>query len=195
MLAPWTRSWARTPRCPVTRVRSNSWSVTGWPVITPTTGGAAVPQGPGCLQLSMLLPHSRALAYSLEDVYQLLCHPLSLTLGHKVIHPDLGSVADAFCDGRFNLMVGGRTISGTAQIWRAAVAGHWNRREGYVLAHASLFVDMNKRSATDAVNRFYDLAGGKTHFGQEAVTTVRDCLHRHRQPRHGRVLHRMRWEK
>jgi octanoyl-[GcvH]:protein N-octanoyltransferase len=164
----------------------------GWPVITRTTGGSAVPQGLGSLQFSMLLPRSRALAYSLEDIYRLLCHPLQLALGQMGIDAKLGSVPDAFCDGRFNLVAGGRKIAGTAQVWRADVARYPNHREGYALAHASLFVDVNKRSATEMVNRFYQLLGSKSEFREEAVVTVRECLNRdavgeHYHPEHGLV--------
>ena len=47
-----------------------------------------------------------------------------------------------------------------------------------MLAHASLFVTMNKRSATEVVNRFYRLLGSGSEYRDEAMVTVRDCLGR-----------------
>lgn len=150
----------------------------GWQVFPRSTGGSAVPQGPGSLQLSMLLPRSAALAYSLEEIYRRLCQPLQTALQGMGIHTDLGSVPDAFCDGRFNILVAGKKIAGTAQVWRANIARQKNLREGYVLAHASLLVAMDKQTAINAVNRFYQLLGSNREFQADAVATVRDALNR-----------------
>jgi lipoate-protein ligase A len=76
------------------------------------------------------------------------------------------SVEGSFCDGRFNLAVGGRKLAGTAQAWR--------RVEGrpMVLAHAVFLIDADPDQLTEAANHFEArVASGRT-YRPDAITTV-----------------------
>lgn len=151
----------------------------GWPVVVRETGGTAVAMGPGVLNLSLVLPRSLvvdASGYSIDMVYQLLCDPIRQALLTLGIPTRFGSVPGVFCDGRFNLVAGGKKIAGTAQVSRANIARNGNTTEGYVLAHASLLVDVDTRRLTDVVNHFYDRAGSGARFSDRDVTSVWCCL-------------------
>lgn len=151
----------------------------GWPVVARETGGSAVAMGPGVLNLSLLLPRSLvtgASGYAMDTVYHLLCEPIRQALSTIGIPTRYGSVPGAFCDGRFNLVTGGKKIAGTAQASRANIARRGTDREGYVLAHAAVLVDIDARCLTNMVNRFYEIAGGTERFSDRDVTSVRHCL-------------------
>ncbi len=157
----------------------NHMGKAGWPVVARETGGTAVAMGPGVLNLSLVLPRSLVTdvpGYTIDTVYQLLCEPIRRVLSTLGIAARFGCVPGAFCDGRFNLVARGKKIAGTAQVSHANIATNGNRKEGYVLAHASLLVDVDARSLTDVVNRFYDSAGGSARFSDRDVTSVRHCL-------------------
>ncbi len=147
----------------------------GWPVVVRASGGTAIPHMPGMLHLSMLYPRAGAPAFSIEDVYLALCLPLRLALLSLDIQTDVQEVPGSFCDGRFNLASGGRKLAGTAQAWRSGLAGTVSAR-GYVLAHATLHVDVDTGLATKVANRFYELAGGDRRCDPLAITTVAECL-------------------
>lgn len=151
----------------------------GWPVIVRETGGTAVALDPGIVNLSLVIPRSLLAETSgpaIDLVYELLCRPIRQTLSLLDIQTGFGSVPRAFCDGRFNLVVDGKKIAGTAQAWRADRSGQVTNGDGYVLAQAALLVDCDTQKITDVVNRFYRLAGRLTQFSVSEVVSVRDCL-------------------
>ena len=105
----------------------------GWPVLLRGSGGGAVPQGPGVLNLALcwpVLPED-----SIDGFYRRLCAPIVEALAGLGLRAEPGATPDSFCDGSFNLAISGRKIVGTAQRWRA---GGGARR---VLAHALVLVD------------------------------------------------------
>jgi len=167
------------PRCLVTTVRESRManfetarqelSAQGWPIVVRCTGGSCVPQGPGVLNLSLIHPKVRG--WSLEDGYELLCDVLTSFLASYGLAPTTGEVPGSFCDGRFNLQIGGRKLVGTAQ----RLAGG-SRENAAVLAHACLLVDLDLVEATEKINTLYRLCGNPQQFTPEACTTLRDCL-------------------
>jgi len=167
------------PRCLVTTVRESRMpnfdvarqelAAQGWPVVVRCTGGACVPQGPGVLNLSVI--HPKVHGWSLEDGYKLLCGLLTSFLASYGLTPTTGEVPGSFCDGRFNLQVGGQKLVGTAQ----RLAGG-SRQNAAVLAHACLLVDLDLVEATEKINTLYQLCGNSQQFTPESCTTLRDCL-------------------
>ncbi len=106
-----------------------------------------------------------------EDVYHLLCEPVRGALQDLGLTTGYGQVAGSFCDGRFNLVHGGKKLAGTAQRWRGAGPGS-SRGDGYILGHMVLFVEGDVEGATRAVNRLLRTAGGEGRFREEAHGTV-----------------------
>jgi octanoyl-[GcvH]:protein N-octanoyltransferase len=146
----------------------------GWPVVARESGGGAVPHAPGILQLSLAFAPPEGPPCTLEGVYRALAAPLARVLETHGVNAEAGCAAGAFCDGRFNLLVGGRKIAGTAQRWRARPGAPMPER-GAVLAHALLLVDVDLEAATAAVNRFYALAGGERRFAAVACVSLREA--------------------
>lgn len=105
----------------------------GWPLILRPTGGGAVPQGPGGINLALSWPVGEG--DTIEGFYRRLCAPIRAVLAAQGLRADPGVTPGSFCDGRFNLAIDGRKIAGTAQRWRAGADG---RR---ALAHALILFD------------------------------------------------------
>jgi lipoate-protein ligase A len=167
------RSDARLPRFAAAR---EELAAAGWPVVVRESGGSAVPHGPGILSLSLAFRPAHGAPCTLESIYGELCRALELALERLGVRAERsGGVPDAFCDGRYDLAVGGRKIAGTAQRWRAGPGGPSPER-GAVLAHALLLVDADRVEATEAVNRFYRAAGGARRARAEASITLREAL-------------------
>ncbi|MFT3689083.1 lipoate--protein ligase family protein [Paenirhodobacter sp.] len=135
----------------------------GWPLILRGSGGGAVPQGPGGINLALCLAVE---GHSIGDIYREICAPIQRVLAARGIRAEPGATPDSFCDGSFNLGVGGRKIVGTAQRWRAG---------GRALAHALILFDPpldEGVAAVDALHR--DL--GLPPIRREVHATIRDFL-------------------
>jgi len=81
-----------------------------------------------------------------------------------------GAAPGAFCDGKYNVLVDGRKIAGTAQRCTRRGPG------GALLAQAMLIVDADPAELTSAVARFYERAGSDRTFDARAVTSLARCL-------------------
>jgi len=160
----------------------------GWPVVLRDSGGTVVPHLSTTILLTLILPRRAAPEPRAEAVFDLLCAPVIEALAVLDITADYGAVPRSFCDGRFNLVVGGRKIAGTAQRWRGGLPGH-AVRAGYVLAHLVLYVAADMDAATDAVNQFLRDAGRPNALDPEAMTTVQAAAPAHLAALSGMALH------
>ncbi|MGL4250043.1 MAG: lipoyl protein ligase domain-containing protein [Aeromonas sp.] len=129
----------------------------GWPVFVRDSGGTAVPHGAGILNLSLLLPRTTT---ALAHYYRLLGAPLLTLLAEYGLEGSYDFVPGSFCDGQYNLVIGARKITGTAQRWLAPGQEH----NGAVLAQAMLLVAGDVDEGTRMASRFYELAGGELRF-------------------------------
>lgn len=137
----------------------------GWPVYVRDSGGTAVPHGAGILNLSLLLPRTTT---DLGHYYQLLGEPLLTLLADYGLQGGYDFVPGSFCDGQYNLVIGGRKVTGTAQRWLAPGQDH----QGAVLAQAMLLVAGDVDEGTRMASRFYELAGGELRFLPGTSTTL-----------------------
>lgn len=141
----------------------------GWPVHVRDSGGTAVPHGAGILNLSLLLPRTTT---DLAHYYRLLGAPLLALLEEHGLEGNYDFVPGSFCDGQYNLVIGGRKITGTAQRWLAPGQDH----QGAVLAQAMLLVAGDVDEGTRMASRFYELAGGELRFAPGTSTTLASCI-------------------
>ena len=137
----------------------------GWPVHVRDSGGTAVPHGAGILNLSLMLPRTTT---DLAHYYRLLGAPLLALLGEYGLTGSYDFVPGSFCDGQYNLVIGGRKVTGTAQRWLAPGQDH----SGAVLAQAMLLVAGDVDEGTRMASRFYELAGGELRFLPATSTTI-----------------------
>ncbi|GMA51693.1 hypothetical protein GCM10025857_30500 [Alicyclobacillus contaminans] len=146
----------------------------GLQVVVRQTGGTAVPQGEGVVHVSYLFPRTSA-KVTTDDYYRALCTPLMAWLQGHGCNASTGELRGSYCDGKYNILVDGRKLVGTAQAWRGGLAGVRSARPGYVLAHASIVVDVDMAVATERINHFYELAGNPYRVELQTSTTLRAC--------------------
>jgi lipoate-protein ligase A len=127
-----------------------------------------VPQGPGVINLAIIHPKVRG--WSLEAGYLLLCDLLRRLLAEYGLQAENGEVPGSFCDGRYNLQVGGRKLVGTAQRWAGG-----SRESAAVLSHACLLVDLDLVEATEKINALYSMCDNPQRFSPDACTSLREC--------------------
>lgn len=152
------------------RTRTVISGVDGWPVRVRSSGGTAVPHGPGILQFSLVIP--RVEGVTMDQVYRTLCRPLQLALGEFGWRAEFGRVPGAFCDGAHNLVVGGRKVAGTSQSWKGGLAIPGSSGKGYILAHGTLWVRVDPGFAARLLNDFYELVSGERPVRAEAAVSL-----------------------
>lgn len=137
----------------------------GWPAVERSSGGGIVPQGPGVLNLSLSvgLPASDR---GVTPDFEWLCAPIVAWLAEAGVEAETRSVPGAFCDGRFNVVVGGRKLAGTAQ----------RRGRGAALLHMAVMVDADIADAIEAINTLRRAVGRPGEVRAEAHTTLREVL-------------------
>lgn len=129
----------------------------GWPIALRDTGGEPVPQSPGVLNVALVyaIPPGDNEQTRIETAYLRLCQPLCDWLVALGLDPGLGEVEGAFCDGRYNVNLGGRKLVGTAQRWRRRPSdGRY-----VVLAHGAILMENQREPMVAAVNAFYEHCG------------------------------------
>jgi len=117
----------------------------GWPLVARPTGGGAVPQGPGVLNLALAFPAEPG--QTPDAAYRRLCTPLVAAFGQLGLKVAPGETAGSFCDGAWNLSCQGRKIVGTAQRWRKGKTGQ------AILAHALILIDPPLDQAVTVIDR------------------------------------------
>ncbi|MEM7730040.1 MAG: hypothetical protein AAF311_12325 [Pseudomonadota bacterium] len=85
------------------------------------TGGTAVPQGPGTINISVLSRHPRH--PGIGEAYAGLCDALRKGFAALGMETTLGARQGSFCDGDHNILSEGRKLVGTAQRWALARDG------------------------------------------------------------------------
>lgn len=141
--------------------------VEGWPVHIRSTGGDLTPQAPGLLNVALAF-RCRREKNAIHNSYLALCQPLIEHLAESGIHAECASVPGSFCDGDYNLVVGGRKLAGTAQRWRRLQPeADAAENEFGVLAHAVLLCDEPLDRLWQAANRFYQHCGLPPHVQPE----------------------------
>lgn len=130
------------------------------------SGGGTVPQGPGLWNLSLMWPVPSATPTDTEALYDALCAHLAKALARLGLQAVPQAVPGAFCDGRWNLAVGGRKLVGTAQAWRR-VAG-----VPLVLVQAMIVVSADPAEVTAQANAFEATMGSGRHYDANALTSV-----------------------
>lgn len=137
----------------------------GYPVSVRETGGGAVIQSSGTVNVSITFTMPMKIDDRIREAYKFLCEPIMQILRQRGTDPTYGAVEGAMCDGAYNIVVNGRKLAGTAQRWRQAkMTG-----ESYaVLGHLVLSVDADHSAACRVVNEFHASVGVTTHVKAES---------------------------
>ncbi|MCD5995230.1 lipoate--protein ligase family protein [Pseudomonas sp. CDFA 602] len=145
----------RLSRLPGFVEASETLSDNGWPVLLRETGGEPVPQSGATVNIALVYaqPRHDPDRDRIEIAYNRLCQPVLDMLIELGGEASLGEVEGAFCDGRFNINLGGRKMVGTAQRWRQSQGG----TRPVVLVHGALLLDNERQQMAAVVNRFNEL--------------------------------------
>lgn len=148
----------------------------GWPVHERHTGGDLTPQFDGILNVSMayvLLGAERSISVAYDRLTQPLISFLETVHG---VAARTRAVPGAFCDGTYNLVVGGKKVAGTAQRWRLVNPGRDGDAATAVLAHAAILCNGDLGSALAAVNRFFAASGIDRRIDPGVHATLSDVV-------------------
>ncbi|WP_158659306.1 lipoyl protein ligase domain-containing protein [Paracoccus denitrificans] len=140
----------------------------GYPVHVRDTGGGAVVQGAGVVNLSMVFSIGPQVRDRIATSYRVLCEPVMAMLRERGIEGAYRSIPGTMCDGIYNIVVGSRKLAGTAQRWRSL--GRGRPGEHAVLAHLALFTSLDHIAAAAAINALYADIG--IDSGIEAATHI-----------------------
>lgn len=143
------------------------YAARGWPVSVRRSGGGLVPQGPGMVNLSLAWRTSTGMGHAMEPVYEGLCRLLQQVIAPFDIDAAPQAVDGSFCDGRYNLAVGGRKVAGTAQYWQRV-----SPSEHVVLAHACLLVEADLETLVERANAFEAHLGSDKQYRVDAIANL-----------------------
>lgn len=139
----------------------------GWPVSVRRSGGGLVPQDRGVVNLSLAWRTQADIASGTAQVYRALCDLLQDAVAPFDIDLNAQAVSGSFCDGRFNLAMGGRKVAGTAQYWQRL-----SKTEHVVLAHACLMVRADLALLTLRANEFEGQLGSDRSYERNAIANL-----------------------
>lgn len=133
------------------------------------SGGGVVPQAAGVvnLHLGYTADTPNPLLES-EAHYQALCGLIQELLRGFGLTASAQPVQGSFCDGRFNLAVGGRKIAGTAQHWQRDKSAEHRYR---VLSHAVILA-ADPHLLTERANRFEAAIGSTVRYRADKTTSL-----------------------
>lgn len=173
---PSIRFWSPSDRClvfpPMFKARLDNPEIpaylaaAGWSAVRRRTGGGMVPQGPGMLNVSLVLSAGMD-TLSVQAGYHAVGDPIRAALATLGIETGFGEVAASFCDGRFNLGVRGRKICGLSQ-WRGAARGE---RAAVLLAHG-VIIARDEPDAAAILNGVQQVAGDASRFDPATWTSL-----------------------
>ena len=157
-----TRRFAAMPRFTDAALES---ACRGWPVFVRPSGGTTVAHRPGMLNAS----HFQSWRGDGDDAirrFRIFCEPFAASICSVGISVCLGHVDRSHCDGRFNLVSGGRKLAGTASLVRC--------KGGYVglLCHASIWVEGDIAADVRAVERFEAALELDTSYSENVHATL-----------------------
>ena len=145
----------------------------GYPVFVRETGGDAVVQGIGIVNLSLVLPVPSTEPDCIGRSYKRLCAPLFQILARHGVKAYCAPVKGAMCDGAYNIVVGGRKLAGTAQ--RLCTTSDVNGKSIYVaLAHMVISVDVDHEIACEAIGFLHSVLGSSSVFDPKSHVNWRE---------------------
>ena len=157
---------AADTRLPDYKLAVTKLAAQGIDVVARSTGGTAVANVVGTLNISFSYRLAMGEVFSIERSYERLLAPLIGYLASLGIVAHSGSVAGSYCNGSHDLVVADKKIAGTAQRVRRSGAGT------SVLSHLCLSVSGDADLADELVNEFYTLAGSDVRINPGCATSV-----------------------
>jgi lipoate-protein ligase A len=141
----------------------------GWPVFVRASGGTTVVHRPGMLNVSRFEIWRRD---EIDTVvrFRHFCDRLARALRSLGLAAGTGPIVRSYCDGRFNIVVDGRKIAGTASLFR--------QRQGWagLLSHATIWIDGDLSADVGAIVDFERELGLAADYAHDAHASVTEQL-------------------
>lgn len=138
----------------------------GLPVFERIAGGSAVILDEDCVSFAVAKP-CRDLT-SIHRNFRELSAGVIEAVGELGADAVFGAAPGSFCEGGYDLVVGGLKVAGIAQALR----------RGFTLVSGMLLVNQDPVPITDLLNRFYAAAGGSAHLIPDNVINLSQLLGR-----------------
>ncbi|WP_371396922.1 hypothetical protein [Fretibacter rubidus] len=149
---------------------------TAEPLAIRGTGGTAVPQGPGTMNITFFTRHKAH--PGVHETYNAMCQALQTGFNALSITTEIGAKPGSFCDGDYNLLYKGRKLVGTAQRWCRARNG-----DTIGVHHAVVLTGGDPMELCVRLSKLYNIAGHPTVYDPSAHSdkridpdTLRDAL-------------------
>lgn len=142
-----------------------------WPVVLRPSGGDVVPQSPGLINVSMIYRINRN-QYNIAKGYNSICGPIISALADMGLDAYCGSVSESFCDGKYNVVVGGKKIAGTAQFCRPVKSQAGDDEYLAVLAQAVVLGNEKLEPLWNIANRFYQYMNIPTRINHDVHVSL-----------------------
>ncbi|MDB4838163.1 lipoate--protein ligase [Marinomonas sp.] len=167
IVLPASKKWVTNPEL-VSQLEQNNWHI-----LPRRTGGAPVPQTSGVINLSHIYVADKDSADLIKQGYEDLCHVLKLFFQNFNLKADTHATAHSYCDGDYNVNIGGKKIIGTAQ--RILTT---KTKEKIVLVQACILIDAIIEELIYPVNLCYEL----NNYNERIKPEVHTCLQEHVSP-------------
>lgn len=128
-------------------------------VIKRLSGGGAVWQDEGYLNFSVIAPNE---ALGVPEAYKRFSQGVILGLQALGVECAFGHIEGAFCDGPYDLTVGGKKLVGTAQV----------QKRDFIIVHGTMLVAPDLDETLGKIQEFYERAGSPLHLRREVLTSL-----------------------
>ncbi|HCG6062885.1 TPA: lipoate--protein ligase [Vibrio parahaemolyticus] len=129
-------------------------NTSGWKLFSRKTGGAPVPQVPGIINLSHIYHWPEGEPYNIKKAYLDLCAILTVFFEQLGVKVDVHATPYSYCDGEYNLNIGGQKVVGTAQRVLLKKGGGQ-----VVLSQACILIDADVEKIVEPVRLCNQLCG------------------------------------
>ncbi len=139
---------------PVSNELEHALNTSGWKLFSRKTGGAPVPQVPGIINLSHIYHWPEGEPYDIKKAYLDLCAILTVFFKQLGVKVDVHATPYSYCDGEYNLNIGGQKVVGTAQRVLLKKGGGQ-----VVLSQACILIDADVEKIVEPVRLCNHLCG------------------------------------
>ncbi|WP_182010882.1 lipoyl protein ligase domain-containing protein [Vibrio sp. B1FLJ16] len=149
----------------------NALHYSGWKLFSRKTGGAPVPQVPGIINLSHIYTWPDTVPYDIKKAYLDLCAILTVFFEQLGVKVDVHATPNSYCDGDYNLNIGGQKIVGTAQRVLLKKGGG-----KVVLSQACILIDADVDKIVEPVHLCNQLCGHSDDIRGDVHTPLFDHI-------------------
>ena len=170
LVLPASRRWLPSPAL------SEQLDTNGWKILSRLTGGAPVPQVKGVINVSHIFRvdvETFGHQYQIQQGYQNLCGNLEVFFKKLSLKVDIHATPDSYCDGDYNINIGGKKVVGTAQ--RITRDKH---KQQVVLAQACILIDVDIDTLILPVN----LCNQHNGYDERVTSSAHTSLVQHLSP-------------